>query len=102
MAASIANAFVQPSGNLLPEVREYPKKIAIRSQNRIFLQTVSEIDHLTASANYVQNHASGQSFRIRSTINTIQQRLDTRKFRRVHRCTSVNLDSGKDIRPFQR
>ncbi|PYY18782.1 MAG: hypothetical protein DMG60_06985 [Acidobacteria bacterium] len=102
MAASIANAFVQPSGNLLPEVREYPKKIVIRSQNRIFLQTVSEIDHLTAAANYVQIHTNGQMFRIRSTINAIEQRLDPKKFGRVHRCAIVNFDCVKEFRPLQR
>ena len=91
MAASTANAFVQPNGNFQPEVREYPKKIVIRSQNRIFLQTVSEIDHLTAAANYVQVHTNGQSFRIRSTINAIEQR-----------CTSVNFDFVKEFQPVQR
>src|SRR5437868_4394810 len=102
MAASTANAFVQPNGNLLPEVREYPKKIVIRSQNRIFLQTVSEIDHLTAAANYVQIHTNGQMFRIRSTINAIEQRLDPKKFGRVHRCAIVNFDCVKEFRPLQR
>ena len=102
MAASTANAFVQPNGNLLPEVREYPKKIVIRSQNRIFLQTVSEIDYLTAAANYVHIYAGGQMFRIRSTINAIEQKLDPQSFGRVHRCTIVNLDSVKEFRPLQR
>src|SRR5205814_4046608 len=102
MAASTANAFVQPNGNFQPEVREYPKKIVIRSQNRIFLQTVCEIDHLSAAANYVQIHSNGQSFRIRSTINAIEQRLDPKKFGRVHRCTIVNFDFVKEFQPLQR
>ena len=51
--------------------REYPKKIVIRSQNRIFLQTVAEIEYLTAAANYVHVHAAGQVFRIRSTMSDV-------------------------------
>jgi two-component system, LytTR family, response regulator len=102
MAASTANAYVQPNGSLPGEVREYPKKIVIRSQNRIFLQTVSEIEHLTAAANYVQIHAAGQVFRIRSTINAIEQRLDPKKFGRIHRCTIVNFDCVKEFRALQR
>lgn len=102
MAASTASAYIQPNGSSLPEAREYPKRIVIRSQNRIFLQTVSEIDHLTAAANYVQIHAAGQVFRIRSTINAIEQRLDPQRFGRVHRCTIVNFDSVKEFRPLQR
>ena len=101
MAASTATAYVHP-GAQVQEIREYPKKIVIRSQNRIFLQTVSEIEHLTAAANYVQIHAAGQTFRIRSTINGIEQRLDPRKFGRIHRCTIVNFDCVKEFRPLQR
>jgi hypothetical protein len=82
--------------------REYPKKIVIRSHSHIFLQTVSEIDYLTAAANYVHIHAAGQVFRIRSTIQAIEQRLDPQKFGRVHRCTIVNFERVKEVRPLQR
>jgi two-component system LytT family response regulator len=74
----------------------------IRTQNRIFLQTVAEIDYLTAAANYVHIHAAGQEFRIRSTINAIEQRLDPQKFGRIHRCTIVNFDAVRQYRPLQR
>lgn len=103
MAASTATSIVQTHGTLMQESpREYPKKLVIRSQNRIFLQTVSEIDYLTAAANYVQIHTGGQLFRIRSTINTIEQRLDPQKFGRVHRCTIVNFERVKEFRALQR
>ena len=103
MAASPAASYVQPTGNAAEEgVREYPKKIVIRTPDRIFLQTVAEIDYLTAAANYVHIHAAGQEFRIRSTINAIEQRLDPRQFGRVHRCTIVNFDRVKQYRPLQR
>lgn len=103
MAASSVNSYVQTTnGTPIPEVREYPKKLVIRSQNRIFLQTVAEIDYLTAAANYVHIHAAGQVSRIRSTINTIEQRLDPQKFGRVHRCTIVNFERVTEFRPLQR
>ncbi|HWC19299.1 MAG TPA: LytTR family DNA-binding domain-containing protein, partial [Terriglobales bacterium] len=103
MAASTAVSYVQPSGNPAEEgQREYPRKIVIRTPNRIFLQTVAEIDYLTAAANYVHIHTAGQEFRIRSTINAIEQRLDPRQFGRVHRCTIVNFERVKQYRPLQR
>lgn len=101
MAASTATSYV--SGTSAPEgPREYPKKLVIRSQNRIFLQTVSEIDYLTAAANYVRIHAAGQMSRIRSTINSVEQRLDPQKFGRIHRCTIVNFERVTECRPLQR
>ena len=103
MAASTANAYVHPNGNAMQEgTREYPKKLVIRSENRIFLQPVNEIDYLRAAANYVQVDANGQVLRIRSTINAIEQRLDPQKFGRVHRCTIVNFEYVKEFRTLQR
>lgn len=103
MAASTVNTYVQTNGTPSHEApREYPKKLVIRSQNRIFLQTVSDIDYLTAAANYVHIHAAGQVSRIRSTINAVEQRLDPQKFGRVHRCTIVNFERVKEFRPLQR
>jgi DNA-binding LytR/AlgR family response regulator len=103
MATSTVNSYVHPGTTLLPEAsREFPKKLVIRSQNRIFLQTVSEIDYLTAAANYVHIYAGGQMFRIRSTINAIEQKLDPQSFGRVHRCTIVNFGRVKEFRGLQR
>lgn len=94
---------VQAPGMQSAEVpREYPKKIVIRSQSRIFLQTVADIDYLSAAANYVHIHSAGQVFRIRSTINAIERRLDPQKFGRVHRCTIVNFERVKESQALQR
>lgn len=103
MATSTVNTYIQPNGTAMAEgPREYPKKLVIRSQNRIFLQAVNEIDYLTAAANYVHIHSQGQVFRIRSTISAIEQRLDPQKFGRIHRCTIVSFDRIKECRPLQR
>ena len=103
MAASTVTSLVHPN---VPESheaqREYPKKLVIRSQNRIFLQTIAEIDYLTAAANYVHIHVAGQISRIRSTINAVEQRLNPQSFGRIHRCTIVNFDRVKEYRPLQR
>ena len=103
MAASTFNSYVHTNGTPMQEgPREYPKKLVIRSQNRIFLQPVAEIDYLVAAANYVQIHTGGQVFRMRSTINALEQRLDPQKFGRVHRCTIVNFERVKEFHALQR
>jgi DNA-binding LytR/AlgR family response regulator len=102
MATSTVNSYAQANRVQPDNSREYPKKLVIRSQNRIFLQSVSDIDYLRAAANYVHIHASGQVSRVRSTINTIEQRLDPQKFGRIHRCTIVNFERVKEFRALQR
>jgi two-component system, LytTR family, response regulator len=100
--ATVSSCVQAPGMQSVEVPREYPKKIVIRSQSRIFLQTVADIDYLSAAANYVHIHSAGQVFRIRSTINAIEQRLDPQKFGRVHRCTIVNFERVKESHALQR
>src|SRR6185312_1616634 len=100
--ATVSSCVQAPGMQSAETTREYPKKIVIRSQSRIFLQTVADIDYLSAAANYVHIHSAGQVFRIRSTIQAIAQRLDPQKFGRVHRCTIVNLERVKEAHALQR
>ena len=100
--ATVSTCVQAPGMQSAETPREYPKKIVIRSQSRIFLQTVADIDYLSAAANYVHIHSAGQVFRVRSTINAIEQRLDPKKFGRVHRCTIVNFERVKESHALQR
>src|SRR6185312_1866862 len=100
--ATVTSRLENNSGDAGEGVREYSKKLVIRSQNRIFLQPVETIDYMEAAANYVNIHASGQTFRIRSTIGALEQKLDPEKFGRIHRCTILNFDRVVELRGLQR
>jgi two-component system, LytTR family, response regulator len=79
---------------------QYAERLAVRSAGRILFQKVQQVDCFTASANYVQVHTGTQVHRIRCTMNHLEARLDPRRFARIHRCTVINLDRLKDIRPL--
>jgi two-component system LytT family response regulator len=79
---------------------QYAERLAVRSAGRIFFQKVLQVDCFTAAANYVQVHTGTQVHRIRCTMNHLEARLDPRRFARIHRCTVINLDRLKDIRPL--
>jgi len=81
---------------------EYPEKLIIQLENRMFAQPVGEIDYLTSAANYVSVYSAGRVFRTRSTFRAIEQSLDPQKFGRVHRCTIVNFDRVKKFRALPR
>lgn len=89
----------------VPEVtpaqeNQYAERLAVRSAGRILFQRVHDVDCFTAAANYVQVHTGPQIHRIRCTMNHLEARLDPRRFARIHRCTVINLDRLKDIRPL--
>ena len=78
----------------------YAERLAVRSAGRILFQKVQQVDCFTAAANYIQVHTGAQIHRIRCTMNHLEARLDPRRFARIHRCTVINLDRLKDIRPL--
>ncbi|MGZ8711142.1 MAG: LytR/AlgR family response regulator transcription factor [Thermoanaerobaculia bacterium] len=73
-------------------------RIAVRSRDAWVILKVDEIDWLEAAGNYVEVHARGKSYLLRSTISNLEERLDRRRFSRIHRSTIVNVDRVSQIR----
>lgn len=73
-------------------------RLVVRTRDVYVILRAEEIDWLQAAANYVEVHARGKSFLIRSTISNLADRLDPRRFARIHRSTIVNIDRVAEIR----
>ena len=74
------------------------ERIAVRSRDAWVILRADEIEWLEAAANYVEVHARGKEYLIRSTISNLEARLDSRRFFRIHRSTIVNADRITEIR----
>lgn len=64
---------------------------AIKSRERTFLLSVADIDWIEAQGKYIRLHAGETGYLIRESISDVEERLDARKFLRIHRGTIVNL-----------
>jgi len=84
----------------LQEQRGKPERLVVRSGGRIFFLRVEEIDWIEAADNYVCLHVGRASHLLRSTLASIEERLDSRKFLRIHRSTIVNLDRVLELSPL--
>ena len=73
-------------------------RLAVRSRHAWLILKVGEIDWIEAAGNYVQVHARGKAFLLRSTISNLGQKLDPGRFTRIHRSTIVNVDRIAEIR----
>jgi two-component system, LytTR family, response regulator len=99
---------VSPSGNarilqLLDELRQRhqePARFAVKSPGRMFFVRQDEIDWIEAADNYVSLHVGKDSHLIRETMTSVESRLDSRRFLRIHRSTIVNADRIKELRPW--
>jgi PAS domain S-box-containing protein len=75
-------------------------RVLIKLAGRAMLLREREIDWLQAAGNYVQVHARAKSCLLRRTMNQMEAKLDPRQFVRIHRSTIVNINSIKELRPW--
>lgn len=87
---------------LLQQVDSQPKlidRLAIKSRGRVVFLRTEEIEWIEAAGNYVEVHAGKDCHLIRDTLNNFEEKLDARKFMRIHRSCMVNLEFIKELQP---
>ncbi|HJU42035.1 MAG TPA: LytTR family DNA-binding domain-containing protein [Vicinamibacterales bacterium] len=94
-----ANAGLADLLRELERDRLYLSRIPVRSEGRIKVIEVADVDWLSAADNYVTLHAGGREYLVRDTIAAIDRRLDPKSFVRVHRSTIVRLDRIAELMP---
>jgi len=93
-----------PSPDRIAQFRSAPDsgQLRIVCKGRLVLLSAAEIEFIHSAANYVEVHASGLRYRVRSTLKQFHTRLNPASFVRIHRCTIVNLKHVKNCRPIRR
>jgi two-component system, LytTR family, response regulator len=76
---------------------EYPARIASRIGERVEFVELSRVTHFFAADKLTYAATSGKNYAIDHTIQELEQKLDPRKFVRIHRATLVNLDLVYDL-----
>jgi two-component system LytT family response regulator len=69
----------------------YLDRIPVRMGARTRLVDVADVDYFEAETNYVRVHVGPTTYLVRSTLATLEERLDPARFLRVHRSLVVNL-----------
>ena len=83
----------------LERSRGYAQRILVRSDGRIRLVPVGEVDWIEAADNYVRLHAGAERHLVRETMAAMEARLDPARFARIHRSTIVNLARVRELQP---
>lgn len=78
-------------GDLKREER-YLGRLLIRAGGRIVLVKTDDIDWIDGAGNYLKIHVGRESYLLRHTMSGLEERLDPRRFLRIHRSTIVNVD----------
>jgi two-component system, LytTR family, response regulator len=81
------------------DVRKPLDHFAVKSRDRTFLVAAGDIDWIEAQGKYVRLHAGTAAYLVRESISEVEERLDARRFLRIHRGAIVNV---KRIHEMQR
>ena len=95
-----AGALERLLGDLRRDRPERLDRLLVQGWNRSVLLPLSRVDRLESARNYVVLHAGQETFRVRSTLDRLEQRLDPRRFVRVSRTAMVNLDRVAELKPW--
>ncbi len=84
-----------------PRSPSQPEKISIRDGQRVVRVDVDAIRWIDAAGDYMCVHTPDETHILRATMHELEQRLDPRRFQRVHRSTIVNMAHVRELRPHQ-
>jgi two-component system LytT family response regulator len=75
--------------------------LVLNSGNEVFCVKPADIDWVESAGNYVRLHVGGSTHLVDGTMNSVEQRLSSHNFLRIHRSRIVNFDRIRRIKPLQ-
>lgn len=82
------------------EPQQYPARLAIRSEGRVRLLDIADVDRIVAAGNYVEIHAGAKQHLLRETMTSLEARLDPQRFIRVSRAAIVSIAQIREVQPL--
>jgi two-component system LytT family response regulator len=94
----VLGMITKPAAALQPDAGV--ERLPVKGKDRVTFVRTAEIDWLEAERDYVRLHVGGEKHLIRSTLKGVHEKLDPRRFVRIHRSTIVNIDRIAQLQPF--
>ena len=76
------------------------RRLLVPSEERSVFVNVAEIVRIEADRNNVDIYTRRGTFNMRTTLESLEEKLDPEQFVRIHRSHIVNLDAVKEIHPW--
>jgi two-component system LytT family response regulator len=70
----------------------YLERVAVEMRGQVRVVPVESIDYIEASGPYAELHVGDKTYVIRERMQTLEDRLDPRRFFRIHRSAIVRID----------
>jgi two-component system, LytTR family, response regulator len=77
------------------------ERVFVRERGRMLAVDLSSVERLEACDDYVALHAGGRQYLVHARLQDMAERLEPRRFVRIHRSHVVNLDYVTAIEPHE-
>ena len=78
----------------------YSDRLLVADDGRSFFLRAADVHWFEAARNYVRVHAGDRVHILRTTLVSLEGRLDPERFRRISRSAVVNLDRVREVQPW--
>ena len=75
-------------------------KFLVKKGQKYFFVPVEKVFSITAEDKYVQVSTENESYLIRETISSLEEKLPADAFKKIHRSTIININYVKEIQPW--
>ena len=79
------------------EVRRYPRRLALRSDGRVRLLDIDDVEQIVAAGNHVEVRSGDKRHLLRETMASLEARLDPERFVRVSRAAIVSIGHVREV-----
>jgi two-component system LytT family response regulator len=86
--------------SLLMEKNDYPARVLVQQNKKLITTAVDDIQWVEAYGDYSKLHVSNETFLSNFGISDLEQKLDPKKFLRVHRSAIINLGKVKELNKY--
>lgn len=69
------------------------ERIAVEARGQVRVVPVNQVDYITANGPYAELHVADKRYLIRERMQTLEERLDSARFLRIHRSAIVRIDA---------
>jgi two-component system LytT family response regulator len=83
----------------LPNHRRVPERLIVKSGGRVTFVPSADIDWVEAAGNYVRLHVGREDHLLRESMSGLEEKLDPKRFVRIHRSTIVNVERIRELQP---
>jgi two-component system, LytTR family, response regulator len=77
-----------------------PQRLVVRNGERYDFVPLDSIDWIESADNYVKLHCGLKSLLLHETLTSLECKLDSRRFARIHRCRIINISRLVAVHPI--